>query len=113
MPSKKDLSEEINSLLPDEGGELDLTALKKDDLELLHKKLNLFYDQLLEGGGEMVDEIIVKKAKRVAKKRGADKEEQQLLGKFVDNRLKKGPLIQLGKKMLKDRLLDPSITDED
>ena len=76
-------------------------------LQALKKKMETLFEQVMEGGEKVIDDLIVKKAKEVAKKRfKADDDEQSLVGKVVKHRLEKGPIINFGKQLLKKKIID-------
>lgn len=62
MPTKEQLSEEVNEIL---GTEIDWSGLKKDELELLY--------ELLDDG-----DLLEPQAKHIIKKKGKDKLDDQI-----------------------------------
>jgi len=107
MPTKKELSDMINELLPSEGGMVDFTSMPKKDLEALHGKLEHMMESLLEGGEGIVDDILSKRfANRMGNKLDLNGDEREGVRKVIKDRFENGPFFKRAKKFLKKRMLD-------
>jgi len=106
MPTKTELSAEINAKLPGDA-QLDLTSLPKDTLVKLNNRLDALFEQIVEGGEELLDDLVAKRvAKRNQKRFGLDNEETGVVQKMVKKRLENGPLLKLAKGYFKKKILE-------
>ena len=114
MTNKKKLSVQINECLPDDGGDIDFTKLTKDELILLANKLDILYNQILDGGGEIIEDMLSKRVqKNMSRRLDLDKDEENIVGAFIKNRMKKGPIIGLIKQGMKKRIMSEFDSDKD
>lgn len=105
MSTKKELIASIMQKLPSKGGELDLSKLPKEQLVILDKKLDILLAQMLEGGSEIVSDMLARKCKSVAADQfDMDEDDQNLLGQIVKNRMDKGIVANFVKSRAKKRL---------